>query len=123
MGLARGKELVIQANSAYVYEEVNATGGQLWFESGFVFIDGVEIDINAQLRSDGPVMETRRVGWTLAGDSLTPHWAHRGEPGGVRADAQGDGLKSRNFSPSRYLQSPVSPRHVTTRNTSIFTSR
>ena len=63
--------LHIQSNSAYVYEEVNATGGQLWFESGFVFIDGVEMDINAQLRSDGTVMETRRVGWMLVGDSLT----------------------------------------------------
>lgn len=58
-------EILIQANSAYVYQEVNGAGGQLWFRSGFVFIDGNEMDVNAQLDGDGPVNETRRYAWTL----------------------------------------------------------
>lgn len=61
----------ILANSAYVYQEVNSTGGQLWFESGFVFIDGDELDVNAQLNGDGPVMETTRMGFMLNGDMMT----------------------------------------------------
>ena len=58
-------KLHVQANSAYVFEEVNNIGGQLWFESGFVFIDGAEIDINAQLDSDGPANETTRWSFTV----------------------------------------------------------
>lgn len=58
-------KLHIQANSAYVFEEVNGSGGQLWFESGFVFIDGVFIDVNAQLDSDGTANETTRWSFTV----------------------------------------------------------
>lgn len=58
-------KLHVQTNSAYVFEEVNIGGGQLWFESGFVFIDGAEIDVNAQLDSDGPASETTRWSFTL----------------------------------------------------------
>lgn len=63
--------LHIQSNSAFVYEEVNASGGQLWAESGFVFIDGGEIDINVQSNSDGPANETTRYAFTLNSDTLT----------------------------------------------------
>lgn len=61
----------VQTNSAYWYEEVDTRGGQLWGESGFVFIDGTEMDINVQQNSDGPVSETVRAGWTLGGGTLT----------------------------------------------------
>ena len=61
----------MQSNSAYVYEEVASNGGQLWFESGFVFIDGNEMDVNAQLDSDGQLNETRRFSFTLSGDTIT----------------------------------------------------
>ena len=63
--------LHIQANSAYVYEEVNASGGQIWAESGFVFIDGNAIDINAQSNTDGPVNDTSRLVFALNGNVLT----------------------------------------------------
>jgi len=60
----------VQTNSAYVYEEVDTRGGQLWWESGFVFIDGNEMDINVQQNGDGPVSEMVRAGWTLGGGEL-----------------------------------------------------
>lgn len=63
--------LHVQASSAYVYEEVNAMGGQLWAESGFIFIDGDELDVNVQFDSDGPTNEMIRMGFTLATDTLT----------------------------------------------------
>lgn len=63
--------LHIQANGAYVVEEVNAMGGQLWFESGFVFVDGGEMDINVQQDSDGPVDETSMVTFTLNAGTMT----------------------------------------------------
>ncbi len=64
-------EFTIRADGAYVYQEVNQQGGQLWFESGFVFVDGNEIDINVQLDGDGPVNETLPLTFTLVGDALT----------------------------------------------------
>ena len=64
-------EFAIQANGAYVYQEVNQQGGQLWFESGFVFVDGTEMDINILLDGDGQVDETNPVTFSLAGDVLT----------------------------------------------------
>lgn len=64
-------EFYIRADGTYVYQEVNQQGGQLWFESGFVFVDGNEMDINIQQDGDGPVSETNPVTFTLAGDVLT----------------------------------------------------
>lgn len=61
----------IQAIGSYVYEEVAANGGQLWFESGFVFVDGSSIDINAQLDNDGPRNETTRYALAQSGETLT----------------------------------------------------
>lgn len=64
-------EIYIEANGTYVFQEVNAAGGQLWFESGFVFVEGGEIDINVLQDQDGPVNETSFLTYTLAGDTLT----------------------------------------------------
>jgi hypothetical protein len=47
------------------------TGGQLWFEVGFVFVEGGEIDINVIEDPDGPVNETSFLTYTLVGDTLT----------------------------------------------------
>lgn len=57
--------LHVMANSAYVFEEVDTRGGQLWFESGFIYIDGDELDVNIQLDGDGPTTETIRWGFSL----------------------------------------------------------
>ncbi|MCP4572680.1 MAG: hypothetical protein GY838_10050 [bacterium] len=61
----------VQDNSAYVYEEVNAAGGQLWFESGWIYVDGDELDLNVLQDSNGSVDETSRLGFTLAGGVMT----------------------------------------------------
>ena len=61
----------IQTNSAYVYEEVNASGGQLWYENGWVYVDGNEIDLNVLADSDGPVNETSFLTFTLGGGEMT----------------------------------------------------
>ncbi len=64
--------ITVQANSAYFYEEVNAAGGQLWSESGFVFVnDAGEIDINMQQNSDGSVNEMSTFDFNLSGSTLT----------------------------------------------------
>ena len=61
----------IETNGAYVYEEVNSGGGQLKFESGFVYVDGNRIDINILLDDNGAVNETSTVTYTLNGNMLT----------------------------------------------------
>lgn len=68
----------VQANGAYVYEEVDAGGGQLWFESGFLFVDAGEIDINVQLDSSGPVNEMTVATFTLTGGTLTLQQVEQG---------------------------------------------
>jgi len=70
--------LMVQANGAYVYEEVDANGGQLWFESGFVFVDGSEIDINVLLDGDGAVNETSTLTYMIIGNVLTLEEVHLG---------------------------------------------
>ncbi len=63
--------LHIYENSAYVYEQVNIAGGQLFAENGFVFVDGNEIDVNVQFDSDGnPVNETVYLTYILEADTL-----------------------------------------------------
>ncbi len=61
----------IQTNSAYVYEEVDTRGGQIWYEHGFVYVDGNEIDVNILGDGDGPVEETSFLTFTLQGDVFT----------------------------------------------------
>jgi len=48
--------LHVLANGAYVYEEVNSSGGQLWAESGFVLVNFEidEFELNVQADTDGP---------------------------------------------------------------------
>lgn len=64
-------EFCVEADGTYVYQEVDQRGGRLWFESGFVFVEGNEIDINLQMDGDGPVNETLPFTFTLVGDVLT----------------------------------------------------
>jgi hypothetical protein len=61
----------IQADADYVYEELNASGGQVWFEMGSIFVDGNDVDINIQSDSDGPIQETSSGIFTLDQDELT----------------------------------------------------
>ena len=65
-------ELQIVENSAFVYQEVDATGAQLWAELGFVFVnDAGEIDVNIQRNSDGDVDEMLTFVFTVTDDTLT----------------------------------------------------
>ena len=66
-----GAEINIQTIGTYVYQEVNASGGQLWWESGFVYVSGNEIDINVLQDGDGPVNETSYLTFTLESGTLT----------------------------------------------------
>lgn len=61
----------ILANGAYVYEETNPVGAQLWFESGFVFVEGARIEVNAQLDGDGPAASTTGFTFMLADGVMT----------------------------------------------------
>ena len=65
--------LHIQANGPYVYEEVDTNGGQLFAESGWVFVDeeGPTIEFHALQDSEGPVNEETTVFYTLSGNSMT----------------------------------------------------
>lgn len=64
-------EINIQTNGTYVFQEVNASGGQLWWESGFVYVSGNEIDINTLQDGDGLVNETSYLTYTLVNGILT----------------------------------------------------
>ena len=64
-------DVIIQPNGAYVYQEVNSMGGQLYFENGFVFVNGNEVDINTQGNSDGAVDEMVVAMFLVDGDTLT----------------------------------------------------
>lgn len=64
-------EIQILENGAYVYQEVNSQGGQLWFESGFVYVEGGEIDVNVQQDGDGARMETVFFTYTLSNGIFT----------------------------------------------------
>lgn len=69
--LAVEARLHVYDTSAFVYEEVTDRGGQLWAESGFVFIDGSELDVNVQADTNGTRDERRRFAWDLTADTLT----------------------------------------------------
>lgn len=75
-----GAEIQILTNSTYIYQEVDTNGGQLWFESGFVYVDGNEIDINVLQDQDGPVNETAFLTFTLVGGVLTLTEVDEGTP-------------------------------------------
>ncbi|MEM7436408.1 MAG: hypothetical protein AAF436_14720 [Myxococcota bacterium] len=65
-------EIQLLETSAYVYQEVDANGAQLWFESGFVFFnDAGEVDVNSLMDSEGEVSETSTFTYTESGDALT----------------------------------------------------
>lgn len=61
----------IQANGAYTYEEVNVSGGQLWYETGYAIVEGESLELNATEDSDGPTDETSLFTYTLVADTLT----------------------------------------------------
>ncbi len=65
--------LMVMENGAYVYEEVDVRGGQLWFESGWVFVDpkGGLIEVHTQFDGDGSVNETSELTYTLQSSVLT----------------------------------------------------
>lgn len=63
---------IINDIGSYSYEEVNAVGGQLYGESGFVYVEGNEIDINKLQDGQGnPIDETNYMTYTLVIDTLT----------------------------------------------------
>ena len=63
---------IVNDIGSYVYEEVNSVGGQLFAESGFVFVEGNEIDINKLFDGSGnPIDETIFMTFTLVADTLT----------------------------------------------------
>jgi hypothetical protein len=65
--------LHVEANGAFVVEDVDAAGGQLWFESGFLIVnvETNEVEMNVQLDSDGPSSEVVPLTFTLGGGVLT----------------------------------------------------
>lgn len=65
--------LHVEAIGSYVYEEVNAAGGQIWSEYGWLFVDpeGGTIEVNLQGNSDGATTEQIEIGYTLVGGVLT----------------------------------------------------
>ena len=65
-------EIQILENGAFVYQEVDPSGGQLWFESGFVFFnDAGEVDVNSQENSEGTASDMSIFTFTESGDTLT----------------------------------------------------
>lgn len=63
---------IVNDIGSFVYEEVNIMGGQLWVETGFVYVDGNEIDVNILYDGDAnPVNETIFMTFTLLADTLT----------------------------------------------------
>ncbi len=63
---------IVNDIGSYVYEEVNSMGGQLFAETGFVYMEGNEIDINKLQDGQGnPINETVFMTFTLVADTLT----------------------------------------------------
>ena len=72
-------DIQIMTNGAYAYQEVNGSGGQLWSESGFIFVDGDELDMNVQHNTDGPASEMTRMAWTIDAGVFTLEFVESGE--------------------------------------------
>jgi len=65
-------ELQILGSGAFVYQEVDGTGAQLWFESGFVFFnDAGEVDVNVQQDVSGMVSRMSSFTYAISNDTLT----------------------------------------------------
>ncbi len=62
--------VTVESNGAYIYEEVDSSGGQLAFESGFVLVTGNSIEINITLNNSGTVNESTTATYTLNGNTL-----------------------------------------------------
>jgi len=63
---------IVNDIGSYVYEEVNLAGGQLFAESGFVYIENDKIDINKLQDNQGnPLDETLSFTFELVADTLT----------------------------------------------------
>ncbi len=63
---------IVNDIGSYAYEEVNSMGGQLFAETGFVYVEGNEIDINKlQDGQANPINETVVMTFTLVADTLT----------------------------------------------------
>ena len=62
-----------EANGTYWYEELDASGAQVWAEGGWVFVDpeGGTIEVNVQWDSDGSFTDQYELGYTLGGGVLT----------------------------------------------------
>ena len=65
--------LHIEDIGTYVYEEVNSTGGQIWAEYGWIFVDeeGDYFTVHVQGDSDGATTDEYDLGYTLVGGVLT----------------------------------------------------
>lgn len=70
-GAASARFHVFRSDGTFSYEEVNGSGGQLFVETGFIFIDGDEMDVNILAMNGVDIIETQRYDWNLAGDVLT----------------------------------------------------
>jgi hypothetical protein len=64
--------------NAYVYQEVDGTGGQIFYESGFIVIEGDELELNALMDSNGDVTETTLLTFLVNGNTLTLTWVDGG---------------------------------------------
>ncbi len=62
-----------EANGTYWYEEIDASGAQVWAEGGWVFVDpeGETIEVNVQWDSDGSATDQYELGYTLGGGIFT----------------------------------------------------
>ena len=70
---ATSARLHVLLDGPYIYEEVNATGGQLSAESGWVFVDeeGPTIEFHVEFIDSGVVDERFTVTYTLVGSTLS----------------------------------------------------
>ncbi len=71
---------VVNDIGSFVYEEVNLMGGQLYAASGFVYVEGNEIDINLLQDHEGNELdETIFMTFALEADTLTLNETDQGQ--------------------------------------------
>jgi len=71
---------VLNDIGSFVYEEVNFMGGQLYAASGFVYVEGNEMDINLLQDHEGNELdETIFMTFTLEADTLTLNETDQGK--------------------------------------------
>ena len=62
----------ILESGAFVYQEVDGNGAQLWLESGFMFFnDAGEVDVNVQQDGNGMVSRMSTFTYVISNDTLT----------------------------------------------------